>query len=105
MIQELVNKIHEAETEADAMIARALEEAKAMNFDADAEATRILNEAKAKIKAERKKVIESAEAEAQAKFEEIIAIGEREADKLVRSVDIANEALAVAEAYRRQYGN
>jgi len=104
MIQELVNKIHEAEQQADAMVARALEEAKAMNFDADTESARILTEAKAKTKNERKKVIESAEKEAQDRFNTIIEIGEREADKLFRSVDIAAEAALVAEVCRIQYG-
>jgi vacuolar-type H+-ATPase subunit H len=103
MIQELVNRIHQAEEEAEAMVARALEEAKAMNFDADAEAARILADAKAKIKTEKKKVTENAEMEAQIRFDDILSIGEREAEKLMRSVDIAAEAEAIADFYCEQY--
>ncbi|MDD3947438.1 MAG: hypothetical protein PHI19_06325 [Clostridia bacterium] len=103
MIQELVNKIAAAEQQADEMIAAALEEAKAMNFHAETEAAKILADAKARVKSDRKKVAESAEKLAEQRYDEIVKIGESEADSLIANINIKEEGTAVAEAYLKLY--
>lgn len=103
MIQELINKISEAEKNADEMTAAALEEAKAMNLNAEAEAVSIIAAAKAKAKEERKKVAEYAEKLAEERYAEIIGIGEREAEKLAGSIEVKKEAQSIVDAYCRLY--
>lgn len=103
MIQELINKIADAEAQADRMIAAALEEARAMNINAQSEAANIIISAKEKIKQEKRLVTESAEKLAEERYKEILYIGESEAAKLVSKIKIKEESKAVADAYIMLY--
>jgi vacuolar-type H+-ATPase subunit H len=99
MIQELIDKIAEAEKKADETVAAAHEEAREISLNAEAEAAKIIASAKALIKEERKSALEEAEAAAQKEFDAIIKKGEEEAKALCGNIDIAKEAAEIALEY------
>lgn len=104
MIKELIDRIVETEAEADALIADALAAAKEMSLSADEESERIIEEAKATVKNDRKKVIESAEKDAEKRFAEIMELGVKEAQKLKDTVKTDTQTDILVEKYKERYG-
>lgn len=72
MIEETLKAVLEAEAQADEIMQKALEDAKATVAHADTEAEKIRKDIREKVKADRKNVVIQANKDADIKFDEII---------------------------------
>lgn len=102
-IKEIVDGIAEAEREAHDLMQAALNDAKTANLDAEAEAQRLVAEAKVKVKEERRAVAAEAERDADVAYEKTIGEGLRQAEAIEAHADTSAAEKAIIEAFTAKY--
>lgn len=103
MIEETLKKVIEAEKEAEEIIKKALEDAKNTVSYADDQAINIRNEARDKVKSERKQVVLQAKQDADEKYSVIITEGGKESASLKKNTSIKKASTKIAEIIFDKY--
>jgi vacuolar-type H+-ATPase subunit H len=105
MLDETIKAILETEAQADEMIKEAMEDAKLMVVNADAEAEKIINNIKTKVKQDRKTVVLTSTEEGDKQYQAIVLMGVKQAEKLTENTDTAKAVSYIKEKVLSKYGN
>lgn len=105
MLNETINAILKTEAEADAMVKEALEEAKTMVVNADAEAEKIRANIKKLVKEDRISVAMQANADGDKQYEHILLSGEKQAAVIVADTDVVKAVAYIKEKVLSRYVN
>ena len=97
MINDILEEIKKAESEAEKLIGEALESGKSIVFDASVEAEKIRIGAVESVKEERKNVLKTAEKDGTAEYDQIFKAGQREAERIKKAAKTAQATEFIKE--------
>ena len=103
MIEETIKKVIDAEKEAEEITKRALEDAKNTVSHADDEAIKVRNNAREKVKAERKQVVLQANADGDNEYSKILVAGEKECISLKQKTSTRKAVIKIADLIFERY--